>query len=1183
VLPGAAPALQEAWLGDDVPRGTVSSSGREALEVAPSPYDGSDSAAAGGHGIEVAPRPEPIAQPGQQPAPPTVTAVILARRVEHLGAVLRAVAAQTRPPDRVVGVDAGGDPGIAVQLNAHTGDVLELERTATTGDAITAALAMVDAEALEPVEDVRGDDAIPAIGSPEPGREWVWLLDDRSVPSPQALAGLLAVSQRSADIAVAGCKVRGGPGGRVLVEAGSTTSRWGRRLTGVEDDEVDQGQLDGREDVLAVSGVGMLVRRDVWESLGGTDPLLRDDGADVELGRRVHLAGHRVVVAPDAVLTRPVGDLPPSQRQVRAAGPVHLHPAGPARRDAAYLRLVGASRWALPFVALSVLAGGLARLVLALAAKDPARGLASLAGAVVTLARPRRVRQGRRRVARAQVVSRGRLRGLQAGSGELGRWHRTRWGDRRPGSERVQAPPATLLDRPGEAADAAGRAVPLRISTGSVVGLVVALGAASVVGLWGAFGAGALGAVASGDAQLTAAALTPVPESLRDLWTSARSGWLAAGAGRPASADPFLGVLSLASVVAGGSPRAAVAVLLLGALPMAGVSAWWAAGAVTRRPGWRLVAGLAWAAAPSLLLAVGAGRLGAVVAHLALPVAARCLSTAALSPQRRTAWCWAGAAALAVVPVTTGAPVLLPAVVLMCVLVGAASRRTGVLVAALPALALAAPGLASAATERLALLADPGPAAAFPPATSWQLALGWPAGPQVWPGLQELPGLDRLAGPDGAAVAMVIVLSALPVLLAAAALPVAVGNGRVPRAARYGLAVAVVGLAVAVLASRTVLSAGQPAAGPAGDGSLPPWPVTLWPGGGTSLALLGLLVAGLAGTRARPAPAPRTAPRTATVVAAALVPALALVGWAAAGALTARADVTRDGGPALPAVVTDTADSPDQVRVLALRALGGGELAVSLLRGDGPAFESAGTLAPPEDAASTALARAAVDLASGVTDPRAGLAPFGVGAVVVLPADPGGPDPGGADPGGADPDGPDSDPDPATAEAQTADLVAALDNTAGLSPSGRVDALRAWRVEARSGPSSTAADRPAALRVVSPDGREAALPATSVGARTTLAAGLSGRVLQLAERRDDGWTATLDGRELTAQTVDGWAQGWQLPTGGGLLEVRHEPATGWWGWVQLALLMLCILVAVPVHRPRGAQRPRRPEPAHGVL
>lgn len=48
----------------------------------------------------------------------------------------------------------------------------------------------------------------------------------------------------------------------------------GRRVTGLERWEHDQGQHDGTRDVLAVSSAGMLIRRDIWDGLGGFDPQL---------------------------------------------------------------------------------------------------------------------------------------------------------------------------------------------------------------------------------------------------------------------------------------------------------------------------------------------------------------------------------------------------------------------------------------------------------------------------------------------------------------------------------------------------------------------------------------------------------------------------------------------------------------------------------------------------------------------------------------------------------------------------------------------------------------------------------------------------------------------------------------------------------------------------------------------
>ena len=66
--------------------------------------------------------------------------------------------------------------------------------------------------------------------------------------------------------------------------------------------EADQGEYDGREDVLAVGTDGMLVRRSVWDDVGGFDRTFLEHGAGLDLGWRTHLAGHRVVVVPGAVV-----------------------------------------------------------------------------------------------------------------------------------------------------------------------------------------------------------------------------------------------------------------------------------------------------------------------------------------------------------------------------------------------------------------------------------------------------------------------------------------------------------------------------------------------------------------------------------------------------------------------------------------------------------------------------------------------------------------------------------------------------------------------------------------------------------------------------------------------------------------------------------------------------------------
>ena len=88
---------------------------------------------------------------------------------------------------------------------------------------------------------------------------------------------------------------------QVILEAGVTIDTAGRRITGIEPREVDQGQHDGDRDCLAVSSPGMLVRRDVWDEVGGFDTSMTLFREDVDLCWRVHAAGYRVRAITDAV------------------------------------------------------------------------------------------------------------------------------------------------------------------------------------------------------------------------------------------------------------------------------------------------------------------------------------------------------------------------------------------------------------------------------------------------------------------------------------------------------------------------------------------------------------------------------------------------------------------------------------------------------------------------------------------------------------------------------------------------------------------------------------------------------------------------------------------------------------------------------------------------------------------
>jgi GT2 family glycosyltransferase len=94
--------------------------------------------------------------------------------------------------------------------------------------------------------------AQPGAAADEPV-EWVWLLHDDCEPAPDALEQLLRGAAETPKAAVLGPKVMDWSDRDVLLEAGLTIDSVGRRVTGIEPREVDQGQHDGDRDTMAVS------------------------------------------------------------------------------------------------------------------------------------------------------------------------------------------------------------------------------------------------------------------------------------------------------------------------------------------------------------------------------------------------------------------------------------------------------------------------------------------------------------------------------------------------------------------------------------------------------------------------------------------------------------------------------------------------------------------------------------------------------------------------------------------------------------------------------------------------------------------------------------------------------------------------------------------------------------------
>ena len=311
------------------------------------------------------------------PAPARVTAVLVSHNGDRwLPDVLGAVAAQRVQPDALLATDTGSRDD-SVQMLREAGWAVErLGAEASYAEAVESALSR-DPEVAAAAQD----------------REWVWLLHDDCAPDPDALGRLLSAAEEHPEAVVLGPKLREWPSLRRLLEVGVTISGTGRRETGLERGEYDQGQHDERRSVLAVNTAGMLVRRDVLVDLG-LDPAMPVIGTDLDFGWRVARAGHTTLVVPEALVFHAEA----AQRGIRDSR--RSHPHREARAGAIHTLMANGSSRGLVVRGLLLAVGSVLRALGFLLVRSPREAWDELVAATGELGRPGRIRAARRERAR---------------------------------------------------------------------------------------------------------------------------------------------------------------------------------------------------------------------------------------------------------------------------------------------------------------------------------------------------------------------------------------------------------------------------------------------------------------------------------------------------------------------------------------------------------------------------------------------------------------------------------------------------------------------------------------------------------------------------------------------------------------------------------------------------------------
>ena len=1038
--------------------------------------------------------------PAASPTAALVTTVL----VSHDGAAwlprtLAALAGQTRPPDTVVAVDTGSTDDSRALIAAALGPDCIVDAGPSTGFGAAVLLGLAHVAAQRTTE--AGPDQATM------DHEWIWLLHDDAEADPRALEHLLAEVTRDPSIGLAGPKVRGWYDRRLLLEIGVTIARSGRRETLLERREQDQGQHDGTRQVLAVNTAGLLVRRDVWDELGGLDPalpLLRDD---VDLGWRATLAGHRVVCVTDAVIHHAEASAQERRaidvrRGAPRPGAAHLRRLD--RQHAIRVLLFNLPLAELPFAVLRLTVGTFARATGLLLGKLASYALDELWALISVLLRPdlllaarvarRRTRRGSSRAAHRMLAPRGsgvrhvmETVNLLIGPGPTaaaGGAHRAI--DSGPtAAEADDMPPwgVGLIRR------VAARPGPL---------LALSLLVLALLACRGLYGSG----------RLMGGALLPTPDSAHDLWRTYSQAWHPVGVGSDMGSPPYLAFVALIGALLLDHASAAVDVLLLFAVPLAGVSAY-----LGLRPVVRAVPLRAWGAATYALLppvvgAVAAGRLSTTAVAVLLPVtlllAARAVGIRDVGDGRgsnRAAW----GAGLLLAAMTAFAPLVYLVALVLLGLVAATLAR-GRELARLAAMAVVTPLLllpwlpTLVAHPKLLLLEAglPGPGLTDDRLPAPAILLLHPGGPGMYP-LLLTSGL---------------LLAALAGLL----------RRDRRRLVLAGWCTAGVGMAAALVQTRiSIRSSTLEATVPAWSG-----PVLLVAGAGLVVAA----AIGAEGARARLADINfgwRQPVALLLTVVAGLVPVLAAGWWLVNGADN---PLGRRDPVLLPAFIAAEGAEPDQPRTLVLRPRAGHRLAYALLRADGPRLGDAETAAGP--GRGTGLDGAVADLASGRGgDAAAALLPYGVRFVLMTsPLD--------------------------------RNLARDIDTVAGLVRVSGPQGSLVWRVQYPSG-----RVRVLAGRAADPVGATV-VPAGPVDARAVIHSGPPGRLVVVADQASAGWRATIDGRALHPTTYDGWAQAFRLPARGGHFRLRYDQGPRPLLLVlQAGVLLVVIVLVLPAARLRA--------------
>ena len=498
---------------------------------------------------------------------------------------------QTRALDYIVAVDTASKDSTQQLLKSARIPIIDANRNTGFGEAVS-----MGVKTLTPVL----DETI----------EWIWLIHDDCAPSPTALEFLLQAVESRPQVAMVGPKLLGWHDRTRLLEAGVSIASNGARWTGLEELEYDQGQHDGIHDVLSVSTAGALIRREIFEEIGGFDKNLALFRDDVDFGWRARVAGHSVIAATSAVVFH--AQAAASERRIVDVEGAFLHrPLLLDRRNAAYVLLANSSWWMIPWLAFQLLSSAMARSVGYLLIKLPGYASDELLAVASLIVKPTLIIKARKdRKAKRFVSSR-----------IVSAYIPPRWSQLRLSTSRVfDAIRSRLLPESGltstsilDSLEDEDLLVPTKgvrwsnlFRKPEVAGFIV-LSVTTLIASRMRLGS------------LIGGALPMSPVGAHDLWKSYFESWHQVGMGSSQAAPPWIAILALGASIFFGKAALFLTIFFL----IAPILMMWSSlrlfKKITENSWISVSASFIYAISPVAIAAINSGRLATVVALIIAP------------------------------------------------------------------------------------------------------------------------------------------------------------------------------------------------------------------------------------------------------------------------------------------------------------------------------------------------------------------------------------------------------------------------------------------------------------------------------------------------------------------------------------------------------------------------------------